>query len=62
MNPFIAHALFCKGLDTYEIANGSGRTEAEVVEALIRYREKRRGENPSHVKAVGQGQAANVGV
>ncbi|CAN1724418.1 protein of unknown function [Hyphomicrobium sp. 1Nfss2.1] len=42
MNPSLAHALFTKGIDTYDIAKGHGIREAEVVEALIRYREMKR--------------------
>jgi len=34
MNPTLAHALFRKGMDTYDIARHAIRTEAEVVEAL----------------------------
>lgn len=42
MNPSIAYALFCKGLNTYDIAClKEGRTEAEVVEALMKFREMR---------------------
>lgn len=43
MNPSLAHALFTKGIDTYDIAKGHGCSEAEVVEALIRYREQQHG-------------------
>lgn len=39
MNPILAYALFTKGIDTYDIAKGHGVREAEVVEALIKYRE-----------------------
>jgi len=62
MNPTLAYALFCKGMDTYDIAIGANRTEAEVVEALVRYREQRGRENPPHLKAVGQSQAQDVRV
>lgn len=41
INPSLAHALFTKGIDTYDIAKGHGIREAEVVEALMRYREMR---------------------
>lgn len=41
MNPSLAHALFTKGIDTYDIAKRSGRKEAEVVDALHRYRLER---------------------
>lgn len=59
MNPSLAHALFTKGKDTYDIAKISGRREAEVVEALIRYREMKRA-HPPVVKAMGQCQAQDV--
>lgn len=42
MNPTLAYALFRKGIDTYDIALRENRTEAEVVEALVRYREQQR--------------------
>jgi hypothetical protein len=59
MNPSLAHALFTKGIDTYDIAKGHGCREAEVVEALIRYREMKRADRPV-VKAMGQCQAQDV--
>ncbi len=42
MNPSLAYALFTKGIDTYDIAKGNGHTEAEVVDALMKYREMKR--------------------
>ncbi|MFA5952295.1 MAG: hypothetical protein WC807_18660 [Hyphomicrobium sp.] len=43
MNPSIAHALFTKGIDTFDIAKGHGCSEAEVVDALMKYREQKHG-------------------
>lgn len=59
MNPSLAYALFSKGIDTYDIAKGNGVREAEVVEALMRYREQKRA-HPSDRQAMGQVQAPDV--
>lgn len=51
MNPSLAYQKFCEGQDTYDIARGHGVREAEVVEALIKYREMQRA-HPSHKQTV----------
>jgi hypothetical protein len=61
MNPSLAHALFTKGIDTYDIAKAKGCSEAEVVEALMEYRRMKRADPPD-LKAVVQVQTEGVRV